>query len=108
MLATILPKPDQSILTPKSFNNNINEKVYTDEKDVILFWKTQMLYYIKTDRFFRSLLVKFDGLKFFFDALELEHKKANEKRSLNYKLDKVKEDQTIGVQICIKKVFNNG
>ncbi len=41
------------------FHNNIYEKVYTDEKDVILFWKTQMLYYVKTDRIFRSLPVEF-------------------------------------------------
>ncbi|MEF3254023.1 MAG: hypothetical protein K6348_00420, partial [Deferribacterales bacterium] len=32
------------------FHNNIYEKVYTDDRDVILFWKTQMLYYVKTDR----------------------------------------------------------
>jgi len=29
------------------FHNNIYEKVYTDDKDVVLFWKTQMLYYVK-------------------------------------------------------------
>ena len=32
------------------FYHNIYEKVYTDEKDVILFWKTRMLYYVKSDR----------------------------------------------------------
>ena len=77
------------------FHNNIYEKVYTDEKDVILFWKTQMLYYVKTDRIFRSLEIGSDGFKFFFDVAKLEHKKANEKRSLVYKLDKVREDETI-------------
>lgn len=77
------------------FHNNIYEKVYTDEKDVILFWKTQMLYYVKTDRIFRSLPVEFDGFKFYFDASNIENKKANEKRSLVFELDKVKEDQTI-------------
>jgi adenine specific DNA methylase Mod len=82
------------------FHNNIYEKVYTDEKDVILFWKTQMLYYVKTDRIFRSLPVEFDGFKFYFDASKIESKKANEKRSLIFELDKVKEDGTIvfGVQ----------
>ncbi|MCS7092809.1 MAG: hypothetical protein NZL96_00010 [Patescibacteria group bacterium] len=50
------------------FHNNIYEKVYTNDKDVVLFWKTQMLYYIKTDRIFRSMPVEFDGFKFFFDA----------------------------------------
>jgi len=77
------------------FHNNIYEKVYTDEKDVILFWKTQMLYYVKTDRIFRSLPVEFDGFKFYFDASKIENKKANEKRSLIYEWKKVKEDKTI-------------
>ena len=77
------------------FHNNIYEKVYTDEKDVILFWKTQMLYYVKTDRIFRSMPVEFDGLKFYFDASTIENKKANEKRSLIYELKEVKEDKTI-------------
>jgi len=87
------------------FHNNIYEKVYTDEKDVILFWKTQMLYYVKTDRIFRSLPIEFptsaeaavgkDGLKFYFDASKIETKKANEKRSLIFELGKVCEDETI-------------
>ena len=59
-----------------------------------------MLYYVKTDRIFRSLPVEFDGFKFYFDASKIEYKKANEKRSLVFELDKVKEDGTIvfGVQ----------
>jgi hypothetical protein len=69
-----------------SFHNNIYEKVYTDEKDVILFWKTQMLYYVKTDRIFRSLEFESDGFKFSFDASKIESKKANEKRSLIFEL----------------------
>ncbi len=77
------------------FHNNIYEKVYTDEKDVILFWKTQMLYYVKTDRIFRSMPVEFDGLKFYFDASKVENKKANEKRNIIFELDKVQEDKTI-------------
>jgi len=77
------------------FHNNIYEKVYTDEKDVILFWKTQMLYYVKTDRIFRSLPVEFDGFKFYFDASKIESKKANEKRSLIFELNKIHEDGTI-------------
>ncbi len=77
------------------FHNNVYEKVYTDEKDVILFWKTQMLYYVKTDRIFRSLPVEFDGFKFYFDASRIENKKANEKRSLVFELNQVREDSTI-------------
>jgi adenine specific DNA methylase Mod len=77
------------------FHNNVYEKVYTDERDVILFWKTQMLYYVKTDSIFRNLPVEFEGLKFYFDASKIENKKANEKRSLIFELDKVREDGTI-------------
>lgn len=77
------------------FHNNIYEKVYTDEKDVILFWKTQMLYYVKTDRIFRSMPVEFDGLKFYFDASQIENKKANEKRALYFEIKQVREDETV-------------
>ncbi|MGB4230694.1 MAG: site-specific DNA-methyltransferase, partial [Bacteroidales bacterium] len=73
----------------------------------ILFWKTQMLYYVKTDRIFRSLPVEFPSdrgvdakggqgvLKFYFDASKIESKKANEKRSLIFELNKILEDGTI-------------
>ncbi len=77
------------------FHSNVYEKVYTDEKDVILFWKTHMLYYVKTDRIFRSFPVEFDGLKFYFDASKTEIKRANEKRSLIFELNEVREDGTI-------------
>ncbi len=82
------------------FHNNIYEKVYTDEKDVILFWKTQMLYYVKTDRIFRSMPVEIDGLKFYFDASKIENKKANEKRSLIFELGKVRDDGTIAFAVA--------
>ena len=81
------------------FHNNIYEKVYTDEKDVILFWKTQMLYYVKTDRIFRSMPVRFEGFKFYFDASTIENKKANEKRSLVFDLKQVQEDGTIAFTV---------
>jgi adenine-specific DNA-methyltransferase len=77
------------------FHNNIYEKVYTDNKDVILFWKTHMLYYVKTDRIFKSIPVEFDNLKFYFDASEIEHKKSNEKRELIYELKEIKDDNII-------------
>ncbi|MCS7204338.1 MAG: hypothetical protein NZ853_01425 [Leptospiraceae bacterium] len=74
---------------------NIYEKVYTDEKDVVLFWKTHMLYYVKSDRLFKDLEVEVGDFKFFFDVSELEHKKSNEKRSLVYELKQKREDGVI-------------
>ena len=75
------------------------DKVYTDDKDVILFWKTHMLYYVKSDRIFNNLLVEFDGYKFFFDVSKLEYKKATEKRSLVYELKNVRKDGTIVFEV---------
>lgn len=65
-------------------HNNVYEKVYTDDRDVMLFWKTHMLYYVKTDRLFKSMDVEVDSTRFFFDVSALEHKRANEKRELTY------------------------
>ncbi len=73
-------------------HQNVYEKVYTDDKDVILFWKTHMLYYVKTDRLFRNLEVEIDGHKFFFDVSTLEHKKANEKKEIIFEFKKKRED----------------
>ena len=42
-------------------HQNVYEKVYTDDRDVMLFWKTHMLYYVKTDRLFNSMEVEVDG-----------------------------------------------
>ena len=36
------------------YHESVYERVYTDNRDVMLFWKTQRLYYIKTDRLFRK------------------------------------------------------
>ncbi|MGB4692038.1 MAG: hypothetical protein WBH59_06835, partial [Atribacterales bacterium] len=71
---------------------NVYEKVYTDDRDVILFWKTHMLYYVKTDRLFKNLEVDVDDVKFFFDVSTLEHKKANEKRAIIYELKGKRND----------------
>ncbi|MEA2065661.1 MAG: DNA methyltransferase, partial [Thermotogota bacterium] len=76
-------------------HQNVYEKVYTNDKDVILFWKTHMLYYVKTDRLFKNLEVEIDDFKFFFDVSTLEHKKANEKREIVYEFKKKRRDGTI-------------
>lgn len=77
------------------FHNSVYEKIYTDDRDVILFWKTHMLYYVKTDRIFRSMEIESDGFRYFFDVSNLEYKKANEKKDLVYELKGVDENKTI-------------
>lgn len=74
------------------YHQSVYERVYTDDRDVVLFWKTARLYYVKTDRLFRSMTVEVDGFRFFFDVSTLEHKKANEKRSLIFEFKERRED----------------
>lgn len=76
-------------------HQNVYEKVYTEDEDVILFWKTHMLYYVKTDRLFNSLPVEVDGFKFFFDVSTLEHKRASEKREIVYEFKEKRGDGVI-------------
>lgn len=79
-----------------SLHQNVYEKVYTDDRDVILFWKTHMLYYVKTDRIFRSVAVEVEGTKFFFDASKMSLKKSNEKREVIYEFRKLQgQDGTL-------------
>jgi adenine specific DNA methylase Mod len=77
------------------FHQNVYEKVYTDDKDVILFWKTHMLYYVKTDRLFKNLEVEIDKHKYYFDVSTLQHKKANEKREIIYEFKEKRKDGVI-------------
>ncbi len=83
-----------------ALHQNVYEKVYTDDRDVILFWKTHMLYYVKTDRIFTSLNVEVDGAKFFFDAGKMTLKKSNEKREVVYTFRKAQEDGTLIFEVA--------
>ena len=77
------------------YHQSVYEQVYTDDRDVILFWKTARLYYVKTDRLFRSMKVTVNNFTFFFDASTLEYKKANEKRELVYDFKERQSDGTL-------------
>ena len=59
---------------------------------MVLFWKTNMLYYVKTDNLWKSLSInyKIDNLEYkvVFDASQIEGKRANEKGEVVFELDK--------------------
>ncbi len=76
------------------------ERVYTEE-DVKLFWKTKDLYYLKSDILIRSMEVRLEeeGITFYFDASQLEHKKNNEKRRLIYSFEKIDEKGRIVLKV---------
>lgn len=69
------------------FYKNLYEKVYSEREDVSLFWKTQRLYYVKSEATYSTVNnLEVDELKFDFDASNIEHKKSNEKKELEFYL----------------------
>jgi adenine-specific DNA-methyltransferase len=72
------------------------EKVYTNNQDVMLFWKTSMLYYVKTDNLWKSIdLDFFNGninYRIKFDASQIEGKVSNEKRVVIFNLENVHDN----------------
>lgn len=76
-------------------HQNVYARVYTDDRDVMLFWKTHMLYYVKTDRLFQNMEIKVDNFTFYFDVSALQHKQANEKRALVFDFAERRADDTL-------------
>jgi adenine specific DNA methylase Mod len=92
------------------YYQDIYERIYTDDRDVMLFWKTQNLYYVKTDRLFRSMTLNLDDApdqkfafdasaverqSFNFDASGLQNKRNNEKRNLIFEYKGKSDDETL-------------
>jgi adenine specific DNA methylase Mod len=79
-------------------NEKTYEEVYDNNEDVNLFWKTHMLYYVKTDTIWNELEIEnkeLDGEEYdiHFDVSEMEGKDANEKTKIKVFLESVEEDQ---------------
>lgn len=81
------------------FYKNLYEKVYSEREDVSLFWKTQRLYYVKSEATYSTVNnLEVDELLFDFDASNIEHKKSNEKKELEfYLIDATNEKLTFKV-----------
>ncbi len=80
------------------FHNDTYEKVYTNKNDVALFWKTKMLYYVKTDVIYKDIVFPIGEYEFAFSCNELDNKKANEKQKLIFELSEV-SNQTINLNV---------
>lgn len=90
----------------------VYEQVYTDNKDVVLFWKTHMLYYVKSDILFQNIDVEIPdeendiSYNFFFDVGNLVAKQNNEKKTLIFTFRELKEEQkSADSETQNKKVF---
>ncbi len=77
--------------------SRVYDKIYTDQEDVILFWKTRMLYYVKTDKIWHNLKVEYkkEAKKYIinFNVSKLQHKSGNEKKDLIYHLGKFSKEE---------------
>ena len=71
--------------------SRIHEKVYTNNQDTILFWKTSMLYYVKTENLWKSMSLNYEAngtdFAFVFDADGISGKRSNEKRDIIFELE---------------------
>ncbi|MEJ2250878.1 MAG: DNA methyltransferase, partial [Candidatus Lokiarchaeota archaeon] len=82
-----------------SLNDKIYDQIYTEDKDVILFWKTKMLYYVKSEKSFRNLEIKIKDVRIKFDISNLKKKEAHEKFNLIYKLKEVETENVLVLEV---------
>nr|WP_299383800.1 site-specific DNA-methyltransferase [Helicobacter sp. UBA3407] len=77
---------------------NIYAKVYSNAKDTSLFYKTQNLYYVKSDTLYRSLTLSDDKQSYavLFDASEYKQNADNTKNKIIFKFAGV---ESINVEI---------
>ena len=70
---------------------NIYAKIYSNSKDTSLFYKTQNLYYVKSDTLYQSLILQSNTGKFslYFDASEFKQNADNNKSKVIFKFDDI-------------------
>lgn len=86
---------------------NVYERVYSNKDDVSLFYKTHMLYYVKSERIFKSIDLKvededkFQDFHFNFDVSQLELAKNNEKKEIVFEFLKIENKK-----ICLNVLYS--
>ena len=83
---------------------NIYAKIYSNSKDTSLFYKTQNLYYVKSDTLYESLTLQDSKgrYSFYFDASEYKQNGDNNKSKVFFKLHSIGFDENNLPQIIIK------
>jgi len=90
------------------FYKNLYEKVYTNSEDTALFWKTQRLYYVKSDSIPKAATfeIKNDDkvqAKISFDTDELRYTATNEKKELKFIIKELsKNDKSMTLNVLYK------
>lgn len=73
---------------------NIYAKIYSNSKDTNLFYKTQNLYYVKSDTLYNSLIVEDKNFSLNFDASEYKQNADNNKNKVFFKLYSIDANDT--------------
>lgn len=83
---------------------NIYAKVYSNSKDTSLFYKTQNLYYVKSDTLYQSLTLGDEKQTYevVFDASEYKQNADNNKNKIIFKFVNVETNDESKAQILIK------
>lgn len=83
---------------------NIYAKVYSNSKDTSLFYKTQNLYYVKSDTLYQSLTLSDEKQSYevFFDASEYKQNADNTKNKIIFKFAGVGTNDEGAAQILIQ------
>lgn len=83
---------------------NIYAKVYSNSKDTSLFYKTQNLYYVKSDTLYQSLTLTDEKQSYevFFDASEYKQNADNTKNKIIFKFAGVGTNDEGAAQILIQ------
>ncbi|RDU63807.1 site-specific DNA-methyltransferase [Helicobacter ganmani] len=82
---------------------NIYAKIYTNSKDTSLFYKTQNLYYVKSDTLYQSLTLSDEqSYEVVFDASEYKQNADNTKNKIIFKFVNVEINDEGKAQILIK------
>jgi len=108
-----LNKTGSPYFNKTEFYKNIYEKVYTNREDTALFWKTQRLYYVKSDSIPKPATFEIKDsddtfqAKIIFDTQELRYTSTNEKKELQFiikSLDKSEKSITLIVVYKSQKI----
>ncbi len=74
----------------------IYDRVYEEDRDVELVWKTRDLYYVKSDFLIRNIRITDPDNKwthYHFDATEFENKQNNERRDFVFEYQKTEKEK---------------
>lgn len=85
-------------------HKNIYARVYSNSKDTSLFYKTQNLYYVKSDTIYNPLSLQSDDKKYILNFLTDEYKQNtdNNKSKINFYLQNIQDDN-INIKVINSK-----